>query len=290
MSYSSNRNRPTNTDIYFSDLKRTSDVLLSREEESELVRRMQLGDETARLKLIQANLRFVVRVAKEYQCYCHSILSLNDLIQEGNIGLMTTLERFNNSKGYKFISYAVWWIRESILSTLAQHNRAIRIPDDKISQLEKISKFLKQFEDKNPLSHLEELTKELDTTPEDIEQLLISTQEIDSLDRFNGNGDEEYDYQSLYDTTPDTTERSPEEILLEETEREEISSVLDELSDREREILRLYFGIGGQRPFTLDEIGQRRGVTRERIRQIKKKALERLRHPARVQKLKALYY
>ncbi len=147
---------------------------------------MQLGDETARERLIKANLGFVVHVAKEYAGYG---LTHMELISEGNMGLIEATYRFDEKKGYRFVSYAVWWIKNFILSTLAQHSRTIRVPDNRISQLGKISKILKQYEEENPLNHLEEITRELETTPKSIEELLISTQEVESLDKPNGNGE-----------------------------------------------------------------------------------------------------
>ena len=253
---------------------------LSSSEEVDLARRIKGGDEGARNSLVEANLRFVVSVAKEYQ---NRGVPLVDLISAGNMGLITAAERFDENKGFKFISYAVWWIRQAILQTLAEQSRTVRLPLNKIGLLYKISKasrLLQQerTDDPNP----EDIANELDVPVEDVRETMMCGRSVRSLD---ATFKEEEDH-SLLDILPDDRQESPENLVMRGCLRGQIDSALGSLVGREAEILRLYFGLDGEEPMTLDQIGVRFGLTRERVRQIKEKALHRLRHPSRCDQLK----
>ena len=253
---------------------------LSSSEEVDLARRIKGGDEGARNSLVEANLRFVVSVAKEYQ---NRGVPLADLISAGNMGLITAAERFDENKGFKFISYAVWWIRQAILQTLAEQSRTVRLPLNKIGLLYKISKasrLLQQerTDDPNP----EDIANELDVPVEDVRETMMCGRSVRSLD---ATFKEEEDH-SLLDILPDDRQESPENLVMRGCLRGQIDSALGSLVGREAEILRLYFGLDGEEPMTLDQIGVRFGLTRERVRQIKEKALHRLRHPSRCDQLK----
>jgi RNA polymerase primary sigma factor len=245
-------------------------------EEQELARRIKEGNLEARDKLVRANLRFVVSVAKQYQ---NQGLPLADLINEGNIGLITAAERFDGTKGFKFISYAVWWVRQAILQALAEQSRIVRMPLNRVGLLSKISKvssFLEQEVGGNPCA--EEIAHELEISTEEVMNTLISGRKAWSLDACFEDDD---DGRSLLDILGDEKQQSPETAVLNDSLRREISRLLDTLDEREAETIRLYFGLGGEEPLTLDQIGMRFGLTRERVRQIKEKALRRLRHPKR---------
>ena len=253
---------------------------LSATEEVELARKIKQGDEQARNRLVEANLRFVVSVAKEYQ---NRGVPLADLISAGNMGLITAAERFDEDKGFKFISYAVWWIRQAILQTLAEQSRTVRLPLNKIGLLYKISKASRalqqeQADDPNP----EEIVAQLDVPVSEIKETLMCGRSVRSLD---ATFREEED-NSLLDVLPDERQESPENQVMRGCLRGQIDSALCDLMGREAEILRLYFGLDGEEPMTLDQIGARFGLTRERVRQIKEKALHRLRHPSRCDQLR----
>ncbi len=253
---------------------------LSAADEIALARKIKQGDERARNRLVEANLRFVVSVAKEYQ---NRGVPLADLISTGNMGLITAAERFDEAKGFKFISYAVWWIRQAILQTLAEQSRTVRLPLNKIGLLYKISKVSRllqqeRADDPNP----EVIAKQLDVPVEEIKETMMSGRSVRSLDaKFR----EEED-QSLLDVLPDDRQESPETQVMRGCLRGQIDSALDGLVGREAEIIRLYFGLEGEEPMTLDQIGARFALTRERVRQIKEKALHRLRHPSRCDQLR----
>ncbi|MEW6755575.1 MAG: RNA polymerase sigma factor RpoD/SigA [Candidatus Latescibacterota bacterium] len=254
---------------------------LSGAEEVVLARRIKEGDEEARNRLVEANLRFVVSVAKEYQ---NRGVPLADLISAGNMGLITAAERFDEEKGFKFISYAVWWIRQAILQTLAEQSRTVRLPLNKIGLLYKISKasrLLQQerADDPDP----EEIAAQLDVSVEEVKETLLCGRSVRSLD---ATFREEEDH-SLLDVLPDERQESPEIQVLRGCLRGQIDAALQSLVGREAEILRLYFGLDGEEPMTLDQIGARFGLTRERVRQIKEKALHRLRHPSRCDQLRS---
>ncbi len=254
--------------------------LLKPEEEIELTKRIRLGDQQALDKLVQANLRFVVKIAKEYQ---NQGLPLIDLINEGNLGLIKAAKRFDETRGFKFISYAVWWIRQSILQALAEHSRVVRLPLNRVGQISKINHVVKELEQKyNREPTFEEISQELDISINDVTEALNSGNYHISLDQ---------PIHRVEDGTikdiirnPDST--MPDGDLIRESLREEIRRVLKTLSPREEKIIKMYFGIDYERPYTLEEIGERLSLTRERVRQIKERALTRLRHQSRSQNLR----
>ncbi|MBT4498459.1 MAG: RNA polymerase sigma factor RpoD/SigA [Gemmatimonadetes bacterium] len=266
--------------LYFDDIANSKP--LSREREVELSARIQAGDITARDEMVQANLRFVVDVAKKYQ---NRGLSLSDLISAGNLGLLTAAERFDGTKGYKFISYAVWWIRQSILQTIAEHARTVRLPLNKVSLLKDISKAsqrLGQGREGDP--GIEEIAEELDVPAEEVLETMLSARTVRSLDE----AFEEDDERSLLNILADSSQETPDADILRESAREQLEGVLNSLDDRELRIIRLYFGLDGNEALTLEQIGGLMGLTRERIRQLKERALSKLRHPSRNQTLKTL--
>jgi RNA polymerase primary sigma factor len=253
--------------------------LLTPEEEVDLARRIKQGDQEALHKLTRANLRFVVSVAKKYQ---GQGLSLADLINEGNYGLIKAAQRFDETRGFKFISYAVWWIRQAILQALAEQSRVVRLPLNRIGTISKIRKTsarLQQEHERAP--NLEELAEELDIDVEKVREAMQHTGRHLSMDApFN-----EEDDNSLLDVLPSDDGVTPDETLLDESVKIDIERALSMLHPREAEITRLYFGIGREHPLTLEEIGQRFGLTRERVRQIKEKALRKLRQKHRREEL-----
>ena len=253
---------------------------LSATQEVQLAKEIKQGDGEARNQLVEANFRFVLSVAKEYQ---NRGVPLADLISAGNMGLITAAERFDEDKGFKFISYAVWWIRQAILQTLAEQSRTVRLPLNKTGLLYKIlkaSRALQQerADDPNP----EEIARQLDVPVHEVKETLMCGRSVRSLD---ATFKEEED-QSLLDVLPDDRQESPENHVMHGCLRGQIDSALGGLAGREEEILRLYFGLDGEEPMTLDQIGARFGLTRERVRQIKEKALHRLRHPSRCDQLR----
>ncbi len=249
--------------------------LLKAEEEVELARRIKKGDQEALHQLTRANLRFVVSVAKKYQ---GQGLSLADLINEGNYGLIKAAQRFDETRGFKFISYAVWWIRQAILQALAEQSRVVRLPLNRIGTISKIRKLsakLAQEHDRPP--NLEELADELDIDVEKVREAMQHAGRHLSMDApFNDEDD-----NSLLDVLPNDDGASPDETLMDESIKIDIERALSGLHAREAEITRLYFGIGREHPLTLEEIGQRFDLTRERVRQIKEKALRKLRQKNR---------
>jgi len=245
--------------------------LVTPEEEADLARRIKQGDQDALLKLTRANLRFVVSVAKKYQ---GQGLHLTDLINEGNYGLMKAAQRFDETRGFKFISYAVWWIRQAILQALAEQGRVVRLPLNRIgtiSKLRKTSARLAQEHERAP--NLEELAIELDIDVEKVRDAMQHTGRHLSMDApFN-----EDDDNSLLDVLASDEGIAPDDSLLDESIKIDIERALSLLQPREAEIIRLYFGLSRERPLTLEEVGQRFELTRERVRQIKEKALRKLR-------------
>ncbi len=253
--------------------------LLVPEEEVRLARLIKQGDQEALHKLTRANLRFVVSVAKKYQ---GQGLTLADLINEGNYGLIKAAQRFDETRGFKFISYAVWWIRQAILQALAEQSRVVRLPLNRIGTISKIRKMsarLAQTHERQP--NIEELAKELDVDVEKVREAMQHTSRHLSMDApFN-----EEDDNSLLDVLPDDEDTAPDDSLMDESLKIDIERALSLLHPREAEITRLYFGIGREHPLTLEEIGQRFGLTRERVRQIKEKALRKLRQKHRREEL-----
>ena len=254
--------------------------LITADEEVELAQRIKAGDQAALEKLIKANLRFVVSVAKQYQ---NQGLTLPDLINEGNLGLIKAAQRFDETRGFKFISYAVWWIRQSILQALAEQSRIVRLPLNKIGSINKINKtfaFLEQAHERVPSA--EEIAKELDMTVEDVKQSLKNSGRHVSMDAPLIDGED----SNLYDVLRSGESPNPDKDLLHESLRTEIERALETLTPREADVIRLYFGLAGQHSMTLEEIGETFDLTRERVRQIKEKAIRRLKHTSRSKILK----
>ncbi len=269
--------RSETLDKYLQDISRQP--MISVNEEVELAQRIRQGDRVALEKLTCANLRFVVSVAKQYQ---NQGLSLSDLINEGNIGLLKAAEKFDETRGFKFISYAVWWIRQSILQALAEQSRNIRLPLNQVGLLNKISKESAQFEqryERRPTS--EELSDILDIPAEKIDEALNHSGSSLSIDA----PFEEGESNSLLDVLPSSATPTTDKSLINESLATEIDRALSTLTDREKEILQMLFGIGCQE-MTLEEIGDHFGLTRERVRQVKEKALRRLRSTSRSTLLK----
>ncbi len=256
-------------------------ILLTPDQEIELAIRIRKGEQAALEHLAKANLRFVVSVAKQYQ---NQGLSLGDLINEGNLGLLKAAKRFDETRGFKFISYAVWWIRQSILQALAEQSRIVRLPLNRVGALNKIGKAYSNLEqefEREP--NAEELAKELDMDAADIaDTLKISGRHI-SMDAPFTQGEE----NSLLDVIESELQPSPDHILMDESLKAEIERALSTLSEREAEVIKLYFGLDKENSLTLEEIGERFNLTRERVRQIKEKAIRRLRHTSRSKNLKA---
>ena len=254
--------------------------LITAEEEVELAQKIKAGDQIALEKLTKANLRFVVSVAKQYQ---NQGLTLPDLINEGNLGLIKAAQRFDETRGFKFISYAVWWIRQSILQALAEQSRIVRLPLNKIGSINKINKtyaFLEQAHERAPSA--EEIAKELDMTVNDVNESLKNSGRHVSMDAPLVEGED----SNLYDVLNSGESPNPDKTLLHESLRTEIERALETLTPREADVVRLYFGLGNQHSMTLEEIGETFDLTRERVRQIKEKAIRRLKHTSRSKILK----
>ncbi|MBK7228898.1 MAG: RNA polymerase sigma factor RpoD/SigA [Ignavibacteriales bacterium] len=255
--------------------------LLTPEMEIELAVRLKKGDHAAMEQLTKANLRFVVSVAKQYQ---NQGLSLGDLINEGNLGLIKAVRRFDETRGFKFISYAVWWIRQSILQALAEQSRIVRLPLNRVGALNRIGKTysnLKQEFEREPSP--EEVAEALEMDVDEISSMMkISGKQV-SVDAPFSSGDE----NSLLDIIEDNQQPSPDNDLISESLKSEIKSLLAILPDREAEVIKLYFGLDGEYSMTLEEIGERFNLTRERVRQIKEKAIRKLRHNSKSNNLKS---
>jgi RNA polymerase primary sigma factor len=275
-------NRETaSLDKYLQEIGRVE--LISADEEVELARRIRQGDRAALERLTKANLRFVVSVSKQYQ---NQGLSLPDLINEGNLGLIKAAERFDETRGFKFISYAVWWIRQSILQALAEQARIVRLPLNKIGTINKINRAFSELEQKyeRPPS-AEELAEFLECTPEEVKQSMANNGRHISMDAPLVEGDESS--SSMYDVLMNDTLPGPEKELVVESLRKDIERSLSTLTAREGDVVRLYYGLNGKHPMTLEEIGERFDLTRERVRQIKEKAIRRLKHTSRSRMLKS---
>jgi RNA polymerase primary sigma factor len=266
--------------IYLKEINKVP--LLTREEEQKYARGAADGDTFAKNKLIQANLRFVVNVAKKYQ---NQGLPLADLISEGNIGLMNAIERFDVSKGYHFISYAVWWIRQAILKAICEKSRMIRLPLNRANELVQIEKMRKELQSGSKGDpEIHEIAKALDMREEHVADLINISRDMVSLDTPIY---DEKDSSILSDFVEDKGQKAPEESVIDRSLREDINSVLDTLSGKEADIIQYRFGLNGNRPMSLKEIGNRYKLTKERIRQIEKKALKRLQHPSRSHALRS---
>ncbi len=256
--------------------------LLTRSEEENFARAAAKGEQAAKDQLIKANLRFVVNVAKKYQ---NQGLPLADLISEGNIGLMNAIERFDVEKGYHFISYAVWWIRQAILKAICEKSRMIRLPLNRANELVQIEKMRKDVQSEGgSRSETEEIARRLDADPDHVAELVNIARDLVSLDTPVYS---ERDSSLLGDFVEDRSHQAPEELTVQNSLRADINGVLDTLTRKESEIIQYRFGLNGNRPMSLKEIGGRYRLTKERIRQIEKKALKRLQHPARSGHLRA---
>jgi RNA polymerase primary sigma factor len=272
-----NRETPS-LDKYLHEIGKVD--LISAEEEVELARRIKLGDTQALERLIKANLRFVVSVSKQYQ---NQGLSLPDLINEGNLGLIKASQRFDETRGFKFISYAVWWIRQSILQALAEQARIVRLPLNKIGSINKINKTFAELEqrfEREP--SVAEIAQVLELAPEDVKESIRTSGRHVSMDAPLSPGEE----GTMYDVMLSMDSPSPDKGLITESLRKEIERALSTLTYREASIIRLYFGLNGKHPHTLEEIGETFSLTRERVRQIKEKAIKRLKQATRSRILK----
>jgi RNA polymerase primary sigma factor len=255
--------------------------LITREDEVDLAKRIRTGCEESLDKLVRSNLRFVVSVAKKYQ---NQGVSLSDLINEGNLGLIRAAHKFDETKGIKFISYAVWWIRQAILQALAEQSRIVRVPLNRAGTLHRIGKrssALQQELGREPT--VEEIAEEMDLSEDEVAKTLSISQSHLSLDAPLTPGED----NKLLDYLPDNQNPGPDEETFERALSDSIEAVLSTLKEREAKILRLYFGLDGKEPMTLEEIGSMMGITRERVRQIKEKALARLRHVSRARALES---
>ena len=272
-----NRDIPS-LDKYLQEIGKVE--LITTEEEVELSRRIKSGDLDALNQLVKVNLRFVVSVSKQYQ---NRGLTLPDLINEGNLGLIKAAQRFDETRGFKFISYAVWWIRQSILQALAEQARIVRLPLNKIGSINKINKILEVLEQKfeRPPTELE-ISQALELTPKDIKVSIENAVRHISMDAPLAKGEE----NNMYDVLLSKDAPSPDKQLITDSLRKEIERALNTLTRREADIVRLYYGLNEKYPITLEEIGEAFNLTRERVRQIKEKAIKRLKHTARSKILK----
>jgi RNA polymerase primary sigma factor len=272
-------NRETaSLDKYLQEIGRVD--LITAEEEVELAQRIKAGDELALEKLTKANLRFVVSVAKQYQ---NQGLSLPDLINEGNLGLIKAARRFDETRGFKFISYAVWWIRQSILQALAEQSRIVRLPLNKIGSINKINKAYAQLEQEleRPPTPAE-VAEVVELTEDEVKQSLKNSGRHVSMDAPLVEGED----SNMYNVIGSEDSPNPDEGLMVDSLRQEIDRALVTLTPREGEVVRAYFGLNGEHAMTLEEIGEAFDLTRERVRQIKEKAIRRLKHTSRSKILK----
>jgi len=267
--------------MYLKDINKIP--LLTREEETELATKAQAGDKDAKMRIVNANLRFVVNVAKKYQNHG---LDLPDLISEGNIGLLTAVERFEVSKGYHFISYAVWWIRQAILKAICEKSRAIRLPLNRANELVQIEHARKIIGgNKTEEEELSDVAKMLNMSVRHVREMVNISRDMVSLDAEVGNSD--HDRTTLGDFVEDTATPQPDEKILAEAMSNDIAAVLDTLKPNEAKVLRLRFGLNGAKPMSLKEVGDICNLTKERIRQIEKHAITRMQHPTRLRRLEA---
>ena len=257
--------------------------MISHEEEIELAQKAQAGDTTAKNKLINANLRFVVNVAKKYQNHG---LDLTDLISEGNLGLLTAVDKFDVTKGYHFISYAVWWIRQSILKAICEKSRAIRLPLNRANELVQIEHARKLVgAKKTEQQEYEEIGAMLNMEPAHVRDMINISREMVSLDAETN--DSENSHTKVADFFEDNAYDRPEEKAIEKSMHEEIDNVIDTLRPNEARVIRMRYGLNGAKPMSLKEVGEECELTKERIRQIEKHAIVRLQHPTRARRLEA---
>jgi len=254
--------------------------LITAEDEVELAQKIRTGDDRALDKLVKANLRFVVSVAKQYQ---NQGLTLPDLINEGNLGLIKAAQRFDETRGFKFISYAVWWIRQSILQALAEQSRIVRLPLNKIGSINKINKMYASLEQEHERApSASEIASHLEMSEDDVKESMKNAGRHVSMDAPLVEGED----SNLYDVIRSGESPIPDRELLNDSLRTEISRALATLTPREADVVQLYFGLGDEHPMTLEEIGEQFDLTRERVRQIKEKAIRRLKHTSRSKILK----
>ncbi len=266
--------------IYLKEINKIP--LLTRDEENEYARAAARGEKSAKDKLVQANLRFVVNVAKKYQ---NQGLPLSDLISEGNIGLMNAIERFDVEKGYHFISYAVWWIRQAILKAICEKSRMIRLPLNRANELVQIEKVRKETQgERNEDAEIRRIAETLNMSKDHVADLINISRDLISLETPVY---AEKDSSILGDFVEDEGYKPPETQLIEQALKDDINEVLATLTDKESEIIQYRFGLNGRSPLSLKEIGDKYKLTKERIRQIEKKALKRLQHPKRSQLLES---
>ena len=265
-------------DKYLQDIGRED--LITAEQEVELAKKIKAGDQLALEKLTRANLRFVVSVAKQYQ---NQGLTLPDLINEGNLGLIKAAQKFDETRGFKFISYAVWWIRQAILQALAEQGRLIRLPLNRVGTITKITKAAEKLEaEMGRPPKVEEISHQLDVKTEEVFNALQYSRRHSSLDAPFAEGED----SSLINVIEDEQEKDPDNNVMDTSMKEEIASALSTLTERERSVIEMYFGINRDRSFTLNEIGEQFSLTRERVRQIKEKAIRRLAHKTRSEPLR----
>ncbi len=273
-----NRDTPS-LDKYLQEIGRVE--LISPDEEVVLARRIKSGETEALRKLVKANLRFVVSVAKQYQ---NQGMSLPDLINEGNLGLMKAAQRFDETRGFKFISYAVWWIRQAILQSLAEQARIVRLPVNKIGSINRINRAFARLEqefEREPNS--QEIAENLEMVPDDVKEALKTNGRTLSMDAPISAEED----NNMYDVLQSNDAPSPDKNLINESLAYEIERALNTLSQREAKVLKLYFGLGMKHPYTLEEIGEELNLTRERVRQIKEKAIKRIQFTTRCRILKS---
>ncbi|MCX8058709.1 MAG: RNA polymerase sigma factor RpoD/SigA [Spirochaetes bacterium] len=262
---------------YYKDVNRYP--LLERDEEERLARLAKEGDLKAKEKLINSNLRFVVSIAKKYQ---NKGLSMMDLIAEGNVGLLNAIEKFDPDRGYHFISYAVWWIRQAILKAISEKTRMVRLPLNKTNELIHIERYLNKNEDLGINPNIDKISEDLSISKDSLETILTFSKEFISLEeKISDNSDSSLFYEFIPDNSISPEEES-ENLHVKET----INNILNTLTEREREVIMYRFGLYGGEPLSLQEIGNKFNLTKERIRQIEKKALRKLKHPTRIKKLK----
>ncbi len=264
---------------YFHDIEDSHP--LSREREVLLAERITKGDMEARDELVQANLRFVVDVARQFQ---NRGLSMAELVSAGNMGLMKAADRFDGTRGFKFISYAVWWIRQSIMQTLTDQTRTVRVPVTRQSLLRDINKASKALGGEHRDVTTAEIAEELGVAEAEVLETMLKGRPEASLDRTFEEGDD----RSLLNTIADESNGSPDDAVMDQDSRSQIETVLAALDQRERYIVRCYYGLDGEEPLTLEQIGDLMSLTRERVRQLKERALGKLRHPERYQYLAPL--
>lgn len=267
-------------DKYLQDIGKVD--LLTPDQEIELAKKIKQGDQIALERLVKANLRFVVSVAKQFQ---NQGLSLNDLINEGNLGLIKAGKRFDETRGFKFISYAVWWIRQSIMQAIAEQSRIVRLPLNRVGELNKLGKAYRDLEqDYERKPSTEELAQELEMNPDEVANILQIAGRHVSMDAPFMQGEDSKN--SLLDVLENDKTPIPDHKLMEESLKHEIERALSTLTEREAKIIKMYFGINSEHSATLEEIGEKFNLTRERVRQIKETALRRLRHASRSKNLK----